>query len=126
MLHVILVVAMLWLAWFFFVLWQMQRPRGGVIYNRMVAAFLPAGEVISFWRVIYVKEPSQIALMLAEGPARAHELFHIDQQWARWPLSFEFRYLWQAWRRGYGCNPFEEAARAAAGQPSECPVKGAL
>lgn len=119
MLTVIVVLALLWIAWFLFVRWQMARPRGVVVYNRVVGAFLSYGTVISLWRTIYVNDPSQFPLVVEDGPARTHELFHIDQQWARWPLTFVFRYLWEA-RRGYACNAFEEAARIAAGQPMRC------
>jgi hypothetical protein len=50
-----------------------------------------------------------------------HERFHSEQQWRKTPLTFIPRYFYQLARYGYGCHPMEEAARKAAGEPSECP-----
>jgi hypothetical protein len=49
-----------------------------------------------------------------------HETYHYEEQWKQWPLTFLPRYLIENLRKGYKCNGFEEAARKAAGQASEC------
>jgi hypothetical protein len=49
-----------------------------------------------------------------------HETFHYTNQWRVYPLTFLPRYFYELARYGYGCSPMEEAARKAAGEPSEC------
>lgn len=44
-----------------------------------------------------------------------HELEHIRQQW-REPIIFYFKYIYYHFKYGYKQNPYEIAARKAAGQ----------
>lgn len=96
-----------------FVDMQMAKPRGREVYNAFIARFLKPDHVISLYRTIYKKDRRQV---LTEQQ-REHELFHIDEQWARWPYTFPVRIGADYAKNGYDGSYFENAARRAAGQP---------
>lgn len=47
-----------------------------------------------------------------------HEKFHYTNQWREYPLTFLPRYFYELWKYGYDKSPMENAARAAAGEPT--------
>lgn len=47
-----------------------------------------------------------------------HETFHFEKQWRVYPLTFLPRYFYELAQYGYNKMPMEQAARAAAGEPT--------
>lgn len=103
-----------------FVRWRIAQPHT-IAYHRMVSPILRACAAsdmaaITLWHTCYLLAPTVVL-----GPdGEVHERYHMTAQWDRWPYTFPVRYLWELIRHGYGCNQYEEAARKAAGEPSQC------
>jgi len=99
--------------------WRMRRPyeiRYGAVMSPLLRQMLGSSRpCTTLWHTCYVHDRTTT---LNRG-GWIHERYHMTAQWDRWPYSFPIRYLWEM-RHGYGCNKFEEAARLAAGEPSEC------
>lgn len=100
------------IAWELLVRYQMRRTIG-TRFNGVVAGFIPVNTVMTLWRTIYLHDIRQ----RLTPQQLAHELYHIEHQWAKWPRTFLFRYLLDVARRGYSGSRFENAARRAAGEP---------
>jgi hypothetical protein len=106
----------LWFAWATLMCWLVYW-RGPFLpcYSALVARYLKrAGmQAMTLGARCYLFAPD--AVLTSSG--LAHELYHYERQWRRWPFSFVLRYLWENARVGYGKNKYEQEARAAAGEP---------
>lgn len=111
------------LAYVLLVEWQVfGRGAFLVVYNPIVGWLIRFCskdiEATTIGARCYMARPN--TMLNASG--LVHERFHYEQQWRAYPLTFLPRYFWLLALHGYGCHPMEEAARKAAGEPSECPA----
>lgn len=120
-LYILLAIAV---AYVLFVEWRMARPIE-VVYHTFWSPFLrrllPGMQAISIWRTVLMLYPPYVARGHLSSTGRTHEIDgHINNpdQWAGHPYAFPFMYLAAQLRYGYDANPYEEQARAIAGEPS--------
>lgn len=104
---------------------EMKKPVA-VKYNSVVARVLRAVlpktmRALSAWRTVWLLYPPTTPQGKLSITGKKHEVAHIESpnQWAGYPRTFPFRYLWES-RKGYACNKYEEEARRIAGQPTRC------
>ena len=91
-----------------------------IVYNPVVAWIL---RVVGGGNILLCTVGArsyQCARFVTPIDVAIHERFHYEQQWRVYPLTFLPRYFVLLAVHGYGCHPMEEAARKAAGEPSEC------
>lgn len=90
-----------------------------VVSNSKIGKLFSKMEAITIWNRIYTMG----IVLSAQG--FKHESCHVDQWHELGVIQFLLQYHKEESTNGYGCNKFEEQARAYAGQPSECTAKPA-
>ena len=68
--------------------------------------FPPWVEAVTFWPVIFMKDPTNLKLL-------AHERVHLKQQLRGWLIFFYIKYIYYNLKYGYKDNPYEIEARKA-------------
>lgn len=115
------VVGLLAIAYLVLVAWLVRQPRE-VFYHTFWSPVFKAlnhRNCFTLYNWTLLEDPG--TQLTPDG--RVHEDTHV-QQYHEYPVTFPFRYAWDILLHGYGCSRFEEAARKAAGEPSQCAKSG--